>query len=256
MISRRQMLYGLGSASAALALYGIPGLSNLKAYAAAPIEISSLESFISMLEIEYGMGNVEWVGETNLVGTEAALFELSKLHGLSWDFSEQVGYREASGCRNNFRAREDELRRTRANLFTDVRRSQIDKDIAILVGGRYQHVGGWSSISGSTQYQSNAAVQLANDDPGVVLAGQQMFDEAYRLISKELALSTAVMSVQPTVARLPDAVLEGTVYSTPSVEITHFPRPVRVGRRTYNKGLIGMQRKRSGDPMKFKGIYV
>ena len=251
-VARREWICGFGAAAAVgiLGQNAFPFSRNTILTTATADEL--LGTLGQALDFE-----VDWEGEAYLAGPERALYELYQLNGLRWEFSDRVGYREASQCADNFRSLEAGFRSEKATHFTDVERSPFDADIAYMTAGEYARQSGILNARGTVQFQGNAALLLAGEDPGIILAGTRIYQDVYRPIhARDLARVTAVADVSEVSTQVPGGYLQGRKYSTPNVDTYHFPTPVNVGRRRYNRGLVGIRRKNSRDSMKFRGIYV
>lgn len=250
-ISRREMLFGLGAATVVCTAGGIFAPLEAVAGGLPPV---TFDDVAEALEMQFNF-RVDLIGDTRLSDPTSALEELYSFHGLRWNFSDRVNFREARQCEGNFRGCENVFRSAGHNRFTDVSRSRHDSDIAFMTAAQVGD-GYIRSIRGSTQFQGDASQHLMGDDPGIVLAGKEIYDEIYDPSVKNLARSTAVRAIVPQSTRVPGGTLQGRAYLTPETEVFHYPYPVQSPRRTYSKGIVGIRNLRTNDSMKFKGLYM
>jgi hypothetical protein len=178
-----------------------------------------------------------------------ALLNIFSNLGLRTDLSSTVDYRDAGGCRGNFQSLEQGWR-PHFDSFTKVQRPQADRDVAYLMGSNFN-----GRVVGATQYSSNAAVSLRDDEPGVALAASLLLGDAYRFSSREVAQSLAVTKKE----YVGDRAVDGQVtpvyrYETPSISYIHYPR-----HRRYRKGLVIAHNKRDAQNRRNlygAGLYV
>jgi hypothetical protein len=216
------------------------GMTSLSSLDTNEVEIDrTLETLLSTdLElIEQDFPLMEWLPP------RSALFNIFRSLELRTDFSSTVDYRDAGGCRGNFQSLEAGWR-PHFDSFTKIQRSQADRDVAYVIGSNFN-----GAAVGATQYSSNPAVSLRDDEPGVALAASILLGDTYGFSPREKTHSLALTRKE----YLGDRVVDGQVtpvysYQTPSISYVHYPR-----HRRYRKGLLIAHNKR--DAQNRRNLY-
>jgi hypothetical protein len=192
-----------------------------------------------------------------LLGSPSALVGILEQLGVEKTFSQRVGYGEASQCRPHFESQEGEWRKRLGDdtIFTNVRRSPLEKDVAVLVSGKVNAADNTlERAEGAVQYQHKAAVRLAGRDPGIILATPAVVRDHFRLSGKELAKSFAL--VEPRSLITMDDGQRAHRYETPVSSVVYIPRPRRnnrVGSRAV--GVLAVNMKHKPGSIYFADLY-
>lgn len=257
--SRRECLRFFGSAAAGLVLGGLMPVFGRESVFKAPTNNSSLEE-VSIIGIEVESSSLQWVGETKMMSPILGLINLFQYHNLDLNFKNVVGYCEASQCLKYFQMFENDLRkRYNHDLFTDVKRSTTNRDIAYLIGGNFDYRSNrWLKMTGSTQYQNNPAVELIDDDASVLLTGAQIYKESYAVQPNEVAKCTTVISNPEEMEMvIGNQTFPGGMYSTPQSKVFYSPRPTQYRANGVNHGIVAVRKTNSPvNEWKAKRIYM
>ena len=259
MISRRNLLRNFGYLTATIALSKVADkLGGINVHATSPAPMAVEQPSLHALAKELGADRGVWLGETRLLNTPSAFKVIYDKLGLNWNFSSHIDYTEACQCYDEF-SKHEKVWRPYSNMFTDVQRSDLDPDVAYLVGGKYNPTAqGWSSIQGATQFQCETAIRMDYDDPSIVLAAATLLEAEYDPCEKEVAQSLTLLSKQPVQVWVNGVLEKGVKYTTPNVDFYHYPSPhtnPNTG-RVYNKGRLAFRNNNSADnTLKFKGLY-
>lgn len=193
-----------------------------------------------------------------LLSSPSALINIMEMLGVEKTFSDRVGYGEASQCRPHFHSQEEEWRRRLGGdaIFTDVRRSPSEKDVAVMVGGKVSPSSNTlERAEGAVQYQHNPAVLLAGCDSGVLLAASTAARNHIELSAKNLARSYAL--VEPAKPVEMDARQSARRYETPVHSVVYIPRARRNNRMGSRAvGVVAVNYKSAPENIYFADLYV
>lgn len=193
-----------------------------------------------------------------LFGSPSALLGIMERLGVERTFSDSVGYGEASQCRPHFESQEQDLRNRfgAGVIFTNVRRSPSERDVAVMVGGKVSPAGNTlERAEGGIQYQHKPAVRLVGRDPGVLLAASTAASNHVRLSASNFARSYAL--VEPPKPVEMDDGQRARRYETPVHSVVYIPRARRnnsVGSRAV--GVIAVNYKSTPENIYFADLYV
>lgn len=263
--SRRIFLQALGAGIAVISLPDVSSIFGLLPSVATAEEDIAAALRKLFLGDDAGRGPFVAHAETivtesspqQLLGSPSALMGILEQLGIQKTFNSRVGYDEAAQCRSNFEVKESDWRKRLGEdaIYTDVRRSPSDKDVAVLVGGNVNRSNNTLYYAeGAVQYQQNASVPMTGSDPGVILAAPAVVREHVGMSNKELAQSFALMATRRAVE-----MSEGQRayrYETPVSSVIHIPRPRRnnrVGVRAV--GVIAVSNKREPSNIYFADLY-
>lgn len=208
--------------------------------------------------VAYAGSIVTEASPQQLLGSPSALVSIMEMLGVEKNFSDRVGYGEASQCRPHFESQEEEWRRKLGGdaIFTNVRRSPSEKDVAVMVGGKVGPAGNTlERAEGAVQYQHKPAVLIAGRDPGVLLAASTAARDHIELSAKSLARSYAL--VEPAKPVEMDAGQSARRYETPVHSVVYIPRARRnnkLGSRAV--GVVAVNYKSAPENIYFADLYV
>lgn len=186
-----------------------------------------------------------YIGAIKLLPAPAALLSILDNLRIGKNFSNRIGYREASQCRVNFERHEGELRR-HYNYFTNVKRSPEDSDVAYLVGGNIEPGNVLASAAGATQFRDSVSVGLSGNEPGIVAAAAALLHKDYNPNSQEVARSFAVTNKEPWRHQGQHV---GTRYETPVLSFIHEQRPYP----NFPQGVLTVFNKQQGNRVAYYG---
>lgn len=257
--SRRMFLQALGAGAAIVSLPEISSILNLFSLPGGPDE--DLKSMLHRLLLGESAGGafvahadtriIEGTPQQLLDTTSGLLNMLDNL-GLARTFSNRVRYDNASACGENFQRQEKIWREDHhLNAFTDVKRPQLDTDIAIAVGGKIDHNSNLSYAMGATQYQAGKAVPLVRIDPGVLRATNLLLGR--NLSAKELAQGLAVIDKRGIAI---DGGQTATRYETPVTTSVYIPRPRLNSGVSGAVGILAAHNKKEPNSVYYTDIYA
>jgi hypothetical protein len=162
--------------------------------------------------------------------------------GLRADLYSTVDYQHAGGCRGNFESLEADWR-PHFHSFSKVQRPYADRDVAYLMASNFN-----GAAVGATQYRSNPAVSLRDDEPGVALAASLLLGDTYGFSQREVAQSLAVTRKEYLTPVVNGQSTPVHRYETPSISYVHYPR-----HRRFPKGVVIAHNKR--DSQNRRNLY-
>lgn len=266
--SRRAFLQGLG---AGVAFVSLPEISSIFSLFHSPSAADAdLAVVLRRLFSDEGMKRGPFVAYAETTVTEsspqqlleapAALMGILDQLGVDNSFSRRVDYSDASQCRQNFERQEESWRKSLGNdsVYTDVRRAPIERDVAVLIGGKVDRSNNTLyHAEGATQYGQEPAVQMAGHAPGVILKAPAVIGEHIKLSDKEFAQALALID-KKTIDM--DGGQQAHRYETPISSVIHIERPRRnnrVGSRAV--GVIAVHNKlnqHNPNNIYFADLYV
>lgn len=188
-----------------------------------------------------------------LRGAPSALLRIMDRMGLDRQFSNCMGYSEASQCRPHFKSREDLWRGNSYNFtsFTDVKRPRFDNDVAFAIGGNIDSESNLLRAAGAIQYKDDAAVTLEDVDPDIDIA-------------KDILLTGKVSGAEATQAlaftskeRVDMPGGETAIrYETPVTSSVYIPHARRTSRVRNAVGLLAANTKRDPERIYIADVYA
>jgi len=183
------------------------------------------------------------VGAATVLGVAASIIKILEYFDVRPNFSNRPSYAEASQCREQLQRQERHMRiQHNLEVFTNVERSPLNHDIAILAG-RTERNSNRAEIA--VQYQANAALNYEGIEPDLARIAANYIRNNQRLNDQDFAKSIAITGKSySSIATGQTAVLQNALGGG----IIYDPTPFRYGNQIFDRGRVGIYIPRRTNP--------